>query len=408
METSVANFGLIPYGHSIVGTPYFEKDNEFGCHQFKDGMSKEGGESPIVLVRRGKCSFVKKVREVEHAGGKLAVIVDEVDNESMDSIIMVDDGTGNGIRIPSIMINKKEGEALIEYYEAGNENDRKKVSLVSTFNIAKPDDRVEYDIWISSSNDRGLDFVKDFQRFNDILGDKVLMTPRYFTWSCINCDANIMGEDCVNNGKYCALDEERLSYSGKEIIMENLRQKCVWKQSAPAWWEYIAKAHQQCYTDFSEDCSKTVHNELGINWDKTQDCIKEANDESNDENKLLSTDAIEWTLRGPHFIPAIVINKITYRGNLDPENVFLAICEGFRDTQPECKTHSKTEKIEKSKVNLTWFLVAIIFIIMVNIIILLLCRKCSTRDMKTSVNSAINEYMSLRKASNTNDQPSDK
>jgi hypothetical protein len=32
METSVANFGLIPYGHSIVGTPYFEKDNEFGCH----------------------------------------------------------------------------------------------------------------------------------------------------------------------------------------------------------------------------------------------------------------------------------------------------------------------------------------------------------------------------------------
>ena len=49
------------------------------------------------------------------------------------------------------------------------------------------------------------------------------MTPRYFTWSCISCDKSIMEADCVNSGKYCALDEDRLKYSGKEIIMENLR-----------------------------------------------------------------------------------------------------------------------------------------------------------------------------------------
>jgi extracellular elastinolytic metalloproteinase len=66
-------------------------------------------------VRRGKCSFTKKVREVEHSGAKLAIIVDEVDNESMDAIIMVDDGTGAGIRIPSIMINKKEGEIILGF-----------------------------------------------------------------------------------------------------------------------------------------------------------------------------------------------------------------------------------------------------------------------------------------------------
>ncbi len=57
-----------------------------------------------------------KVRNIEHAGGKLGIIVDEVDNEQMDSIIMVDDGTGNGIRIRSIMINKKEGEIIFAYY----------------------------------------------------------------------------------------------------------------------------------------------------------------------------------------------------------------------------------------------------------------------------------------------------
>ena len=56
-----------------------------------------------------------------------------------------------------------------------------------------------------------------------MLGSKVKMTPRYFSWSCINCDESIIEVDCVNNGKYCAIDEERLSYSGKEIIYENLR-----------------------------------------------------------------------------------------------------------------------------------------------------------------------------------------
>jgi extracellular elastinolytic metalloproteinase len=78
-----------------------------------------------VIVRRGGCSFTMKVREIEHAGGKLGIIVDEVDNEAMDAIIMVDDGTGNGIRIPSVMINKKEGEIILEYIKMASELEKK-------------------------------------------------------------------------------------------------------------------------------------------------------------------------------------------------------------------------------------------------------------------------------------------
>lgn len=163
-----------------------------------------------------------KVREIEHAGGKLGIIVDEVDNESMDSIIMVDDGTGSGIRIPSIMINKKEGEIILDYFGKATAQEKKQISIVATFNIAKPSDHVKYDLWVSSSNERGLDFVKDFRHFNDLLGAKVSVTPRYFTWSCLSCDQSIIEQDCVNGGKYCQLDEDRLQYSGKDIILENL------------------------------------------------------------------------------------------------------------------------------------------------------------------------------------------
>lgn len=192
IETSVANFGLIPYGHSVVGSLYFDPNNPYGCDKFANMKSGEKQESPIIIVRRGKCSFTMKVREIEHAGGKLGVIVDEVNNEAMDQIIMVDDGTGSGIRIPSVMINQKEGEIILSFIENATEAEKKQISIVATFNIAKPSDHVKYDLWVSSSNERGLDFVKDFRHYNDLLGQKVSVTPRYFTWSCLSCDQSII------------------------------------------------------------------------------------------------------------------------------------------------------------------------------------------------------------------------
>lgn len=60
------------------------------------------------MVDRGHCSFVQKVRNVEKAGGSLAVIIDD-SNADVKDLIMSDDGTGTGIRIPSMMISKKDG-----------------------------------------------------------------------------------------------------------------------------------------------------------------------------------------------------------------------------------------------------------------------------------------------------------
>lgn len=75
---------------------------------------------------------------------------------------MVDDGTGNGIRIPSIMINKKEGEAILDFMRSATPDVLNSISVVTTFDIDKPSDHVNYDLWVSSSNERGLDFVREF------------------------------------------------------------------------------------------------------------------------------------------------------------------------------------------------------------------------------------------------------
>mmetsp|Transcript_13401 Transcript_13401/g.15046 ORF Transcript_13401/g.15046 Transcript_13401/m.15046 type:complete len:164 (+) Transcript_13401:229-720(+) len=163
---------------------------------------------------------------------------------------MVDDGTGNGIQIPSILVSKTDGEFLITQYTELTASD-KSIQLLTTFEINRPDDRVEYEFWFTSSNDRGLDFIRDFKSYHETLGAKVLMTPRYFSWNCISCDTSITETDCLCGGKYCALDESNLRIEGKQILMENLRQKCIYTNAMSktktdaAWWNYVTKAHSR-------------------------------------------------------------------------------------------------------------------------------------------------------------------
>jgi extracellular elastinolytic metalloproteinase len=69
-------------------TPLFNQDNDM---------------SPVILVDRGNCTFVTKVRNIEQLGVKMAIIGDSF-KEDTENLIMADDGTGHSINIPSFII----------------------------------------------------------------------------------------------------------------------------------------------------------------------------------------------------------------------------------------------------------------------------------------------------------------
>lgn len=89
--------------------------------------------------------------------------------------------------------------------------------------MEKPDNRVEYDIWFTSSNDRALDFISDFKEMDEKFGEKVLMTPRYVFWRCTFCEDEYLKNDCYGGGKYCAVESSNRNIKGREIILEDLR-----------------------------------------------------------------------------------------------------------------------------------------------------------------------------------------
>jgi hypothetical protein len=95
--------------------------------------------------------------------------------------------------------------------------------VLASFDISRPDNRVEYDIWYSSSNDAALDFIHDFMKVDKRFGSKVLMTPRFVFWRCQDCDIEFQTQNCYSGGRYCAMDSGNSKLTGQEIVMEDLR-----------------------------------------------------------------------------------------------------------------------------------------------------------------------------------------
>lgn len=243
------------------GEEYYAEEFEFKQDAFA---------TKIVLLDRGNCSFVTKVRNAERAGASLVVVIDDRD-ENITNVIMGDDGTGTGIRIPSMLIGKESGKILKDFTVTSDSQ----ATLSAEFTLANPHNYSEVELWYSSNNVLALDFIKEFDKYQHELAGSVYFTPRFVTWGCPACTQEFKKEECFGNGKYCAPNHNKstdMFVEGKDIIMEDLRQTCLHKQLVydgvePLWWDYMKYAHQECYNFISEDCSKDAHARIKYDYE---------------------------------------------------------------------------------------------------------------------------------------------
>lgn len=185
-------------------------------------MDYDGDITPFYIAERGGCSFVKKIRNMEAIGVSVGIIINDND-DNIENVLMSDDGTGGGIRIPSMLVTKTEGKMLLEFLKRASDQELDQIAIMAEFTMEKPDNRVEYDIWFTSSNDRALDFISDFKEYDEKFGEKVLMTPHYVFWKCTFCEEQYLKNDCYGGGKYCAVEPSNENLKGREIIDEDLR-----------------------------------------------------------------------------------------------------------------------------------------------------------------------------------------
>lgn len=107
--------------------------------------------TPFLIADRGHCSFVNKVRHMEDSGAAIGIVIDNYEDD-VSTVVMTDDGSGSGIRIPSMLIGKADGEILIDFMKTANDSELESLVLMAKFEMHRPDNRVEYDIWFSASD----------------------------------------------------------------------------------------------------------------------------------------------------------------------------------------------------------------------------------------------------------------
>ena len=382
--------------------------------------------APFILADRGGCSFVTKVRNMEDAGGAVGIVIDSSD-EDVKYVAMSDDGTGAGIRMPSMLISKRDGLKIIDFLKTASKEELSTMIIMAKFEMSRPDNRVEYDIWLSSSNDKALDFIQDFGKLDEQFGTDALMTPHYVFWKCENCEKEFTDANCFAGGKYCAQDSSNYKLSGRDIILEDLRQMCIYKQyyqnegedleKRQIWWKYMKSIHQQCYSSVNYDCSDLAHKDVGISIEDTQKCVSDSwNMDIQGSTSLYNSPSLKNSLidkeveyeekYGTSLFPAVVINNQTFRGQLEREAVFNAICSGFETIPDYCKRYIQynlnnpdllfMEEEGHSKGTVALICSLIMFVVL---IILCLYRRYAKRQMKeqmhTQIEQAVSQYLAL-------------
>lgn len=363
IEGSTATFGAPFYGDEVIGKLVYGAskgghqhctEDDYDVPMDAEDSSQDSGARliNIVVVRRGKCSFTTKVKVAYKKGAHAVIIVDQEDSDlktaDLRNIIVGDDGWGDEIHIPSILIAKDEGGKLIDAVT--------KSQVVVELSWDVPTNHiVEMDLWMSSGSKESLAFLKDFSPKRQMLNEVMKFTPHFAVFSMPSTDPAVYNGMCSDtSGEFCAEDPDGSGLvSGKDVLDEDVRQLCIHEltrvpmaqtearlgaptvEFAKQYWHYAEKLLEKCPTDapeaikrFGFECSVGLMKEVGLDVDAVQRCVTHsANDKLREQREHTA-----WSPR------AIRINGWRYNGILDADLVTRAVCAGFTKKPTECET----------------------------------------------------------------------
>jgi hypothetical protein len=135
ISASLGNFGNPPYDTSVVGLLWYPESDSLGCQPFLSPSPFGENENFFVLIDRGECAFVLKVRHAQDRGARAVIIINNELGE-VSNIIMRDNGLGGNLYIPAFLIKKFDGEEIKKVLEKTD------VSLVLNFEMTSASEMI--------------------------------------------------------------------------------------------------------------------------------------------------------------------------------------------------------------------------------------------------------------------------
>jgi len=443
IKASYSNFGKIPYGYTLSGRIYFDPDNiksDMACEPIetiKIPKNPSVDQAPIVMIDRGNCTFVKKVKNVENIGGHLALIIENVDGEDPSHIIMSDDQKrqGENIHIPAVLIGFEDGKKIKDFYRKNKDNPDtlKRIIIEVQFEMEHNSNTVNYSIYFSSEYFNIYKTLKELYHYHVHLDNSTTLKPYYVSnYNKYFTNGNEV-DNCYSSGRYCITPRYDLNISdGRQILRENLRQKCIYKyayetaKNSSVYWNYMGMFYDDCIgngteaKNFTEMCATNTMIQLNVNYLPVHLCIidsfgiKDINHEEKEyltkDNEILKHDIEVKNNHNIWLIPTILINNRTFWGNWNGENIFEALCAAYKIKPQVC--YDEGAFFKENNTGMSYITIAIItvIVIIINLVIFLVCRnwikrkiadKVEATDINNKINSVVTSYISLKDAKET-------
>lgn len=365
IDGSTATFGAPFYGERLVGRLVWG-DSKKGRHhctaddydvpppdQIPDGEHRERQLIHIIMVRRGLCSFVEKVKTAISKGAHAVVIVDgENATHDLQHVVVADNGHGTSIRVPSLLISHEAGEHLIEAAR------REQVIVELAWDVPT-NHIVLMDLWMSSGSRESQRFLGEFAPKRRALNEAMTFVPHYAIFAQPSPSDNL----CLDaEGQFCAEDPDAEGrVTGRDVVLEDLRQLCIHEltrvkrsvhigrssaihsvEYAGKWWDYVERFPLRCPFNgqeadarFGLECSEKLMREVGVDVGAVQTCVANTRDAKLKEQRR----SVAWSPR------ALRINGWRYSGTMDADLVMRAVCAGYVEQPPECETLVEPRKV---------------------------------------------------------------
>ena len=456
IDMEFSSFGKSPSNFHVRGEIYLANDiNNTACEPLNMSLLSDDNfnygddnfneiEFPILLIKRGDCSFTTKVRNAQNIGASMVFIANSK-SENIHSIIMADDGTGNDIVISSAMITYEDGSEIINFMK---NNPKEKIIVDVNFGVIENENEkisnVTFELFFSSSELRAYQFLNNIIEYLEEFGDQVNFIPRYVTHRAPDYEIENSNpiENCISYGKYCYFPKTTtIEQNGRNILIEDIRQKCMYNLSVKKnkinnYFKYLNSFYEICLKEENNEnnennenknenknennekrginieCSERALVNAGFTKDYLNNCIKESFNSNKYEIKsMIENDnnllKIDYNIQNEYSIttfPAVRINKIEIEDAIKENIVIDKICEKVDNKPSFCANNIEIKKkgISFGKI----FLIICIFI-GVNIVVFILCRNYiqqrvyervtnSEIDIDGRINNVIANYFSLK------------
>lgn len=378
LKHSLAHFGVVPYGATIMGFVHFDPKNEDGCKKGKLEPFSSDDLMPILIVRRGNCEFVDKARNAYMMGAAMLLIADDQD-EDVTSIKPVAHHDGSRSKIPTIVIEKLDGNAIIDILLDSDKTVAQTVIVQYKMDMPKAE-RADIQVVLGVADRLGFDFLSAFKDMVADIDSSLLNVTYYFYYDkCEGCSPQRVKEDCLDErAAECIFTLD----SGRHAVQTIVAHKCALEDTEfrDNYMDFAERYREECLLPKTEgkkllDCTRRLVSAFSQSGSADLDaCIESAAGKQPGLLKQNSDFLVETRIRE---YPAVVINNQSIDGSLSAENVFQALCFSF-ETPPQTCTFlngkyiyskalndiiSNTRKTEKRFAFFQLFVLLLVFVV---------------------------------------------